>query len=564
MVFGFKRIFERRAFKAHRAAMTFASLAAAVPALGCDVVVDTSSEQCKTDRDCTAKGAEFANTFCTPQKVCGQLRCTSSSECTAQLGEPGYCRPSGTCTRVLSAPNEDGTRDCYDVVPKDVLSQDQVFLAGFMAPLRKGDLDASYGEPLLQGAALALEDIRALNGFPGIDGPARRQLGMVVCHDNQNAVGVAHHLVDQVRVPAIIGPAFSQNTIDVTTGVTIPAGVLTISASATSPRITGLDDRDLVWRTAPSDVIQATALALLLKATEALLRNEGLPASDKLRVAYAVRGDSYGDGISNAFIDKVAKLGIKQSSEISAFTVVRYDPDPTHVDDKGWEAYATSIAQSKPHLIFGFGTAEFAKNLLPKIEQLWDSSVARPRYLVPEGTRLPELAATVKASPELRTRILGTAPGARKSARWPNFQKNFQAHFGVAEPGNLAEFAYDAAYLLAYAIGTTRQQWPNGTELAAGLAKMSCSPGQQIAADSESFSQSFVTATNAACIDFDGVSGPLDFDSHGEAASDIALWCPDPASEQFPLLATYYDATAGRLVSGTDVDPLTQGVAFCE
>ena len=47
--------------------------------------------------------------------------------------------------------------------------------------------------------------------------------------------------------------------------------------------------------------------------------------------------------------------------------------------------------------IFGFGTSEFASKLLPRIEQKWPNGVPRPRYLVPEGTRLPELRGTSSA-----------------------------------------------------------------------------------------------------------------------------------------------------------------------
>src|SRR5690349_5525099 len=136
---GSKGFFEESARRARPLALVLGSLSAAASLLGCDLVVDTSSEQCKTDRDCAAKGAGFANTFCTKQKVCGQLACTTSGECTEQLGEAGYCRPSGTCTRVLSEPDAQGQRDCFDVLPKDVMKQDQVILSGFMGPLRTGD-----------------------------------------------------------------------------------------------------------------------------------------------------------------------------------------------------------------------------------------------------------------------------------------------------------------------------------------------------------------------------------------------------------------------------------------
>jgi hypothetical protein len=43
---------------------------------------------------------------------------------------------------------------------------------------------------------------------------------------------VARHLIEEVRVPAIIGPAFSGVTLDGAAEVAIPEGALLLSASA--------------------------------------------------------------------------------------------------------------------------------------------------------------------------------------------------------------------------------------------------------------------------------------------------------------------------------------------
>ncbi len=67
----------------------------------------------------------------------------------------------------------------------------------------------------------------------------------------------AKHLVDDVQVPAILGPAFSGVAINTAKQITIPSKVLLVSASATSPLITDLDDDGLVWRTCPSDALQS-------------------------------------------------------------------------------------------------------------------------------------------------------------------------------------------------------------------------------------------------------------------------------------------------------------------
>jgi branched-chain amino acid transport system substrate-binding protein len=313
--------------------------------LGCNAVVDTSTEQCDTDADCFAKGPAFAGTFCTAEKVCSTLSCTTTQQCTARLGEPGYCRPEGTCTKLL-------TRECTEVVPAGVLNNDEVMLAGFMGPIKEGHPNQSYGQPLRQGAELALNEIDTVNGLPSVEGSGQRHLAMLVCHDNEKEKEVARHLVHQVKVPVIIGPSFSGVTIRTTTDVTIPAGVLALSPSATSPQITSLVDHGLVWRTAPSDEIQAEALAKLLQETETAL---ALPPTQPVVVAYAVRDDSYGKGISEAFLRKVLDLGIKSSAEVQQFRAATYRPEEAETDEAITDGVAASIAMFRPHIVLGFG-----------------------------------------------------------------------------------------------------------------------------------------------------------------------------------------------------------------
>jgi branched-chain amino acid transport system substrate-binding protein len=517
------------------------ALAASLWALGCNAVVDTSTEQCEKDADCAAKGPAFAGTFCTAEKVCGALPCTSSAQCSTRLGEPGWCRRDSTCTKVL-------TPECTEIVPQGALSKNEVILAGFMGPIKKGHANESYALPLRQGAEHALAEIENVNGLPRVEGGEQRHLAMLVCHDNEKRLEVARHLAHQVKVPVIIGPSFSGVTIAITTDVTIPAGVLALSPSATSPEITGLDDRGLVWRTAPSDEIQAETLLLLLEATEKAL-TPPLQTGERARVAYTVRDDSYGKGISEAFIRLAVRRG---TSDVQNFRGTNYDPEDSESDETVTDNVAANVASTKPHIVIGFGTNEFATKVLPKIEARLAADAPKPRYLIPEGVRVTELLETVGGRTELKQRILGTAPGARQSDQFDNFSVNFTLRFNQ-QPGNLAEFAYDAVYLFAYATGLSRRRSPTGSELAAALKSVSCKnvvpkviPGDNVAA-------SLGRAMTEPCIDFEGASGSLDFNNDsGEAPSDIALWCPDATAKIFkPLQAVYYNASEGQLAYPT-------------
>ena len=536
-------------------------LAASLWILGCNAVVDTSTEQCETDADCSAKGAAFAGTYCTADKVCGALSCTSNAQCSSRFGEPGYCRPDAVCTKVL-------TPECTEVVPAGALSEEEVILAGFMGPIKKGDPNESYGLPLRQGAELAFTEIESVaHGLPGVEGGGQRHLAMLVCHDNERTRErvVAEHLARQVRVPVIIGPSFSGVTVRITTDVTIPAGVLALSPSATSPEITGLVDRGLVWRTAPSDEIQAEALALLLKATETALTKPPVSLTEPLRVAYTVRDDSYGKGISEAFLRKVLDLGIKNSTQVQQFRAVSYKPGEADTDEAVTDGVAATIAAFRPHIVFGFSTNEFATKILPKIEARLSGESSKPRYLIPEGVRVTELVDAVDASSDLAQRILGTAPGARQSTEFARFSNTFFGQFKES-PGNLAEFAYDAAYLFAYAAGNSRKRSPTGNDLAVALKSLSCKgAGTQRVIAGVNVIDSFGKAMTEPCIDFEGTSGPLDFNNDtGEAPSDIALWCPDATTKTFKQLRAYYGASTRELNLPAGVaDPWAEGGSVC-
>jgi len=511
---------------------------------GCTLIVDPNLVQCREDADCS----EFEGTVCTSDQVCGRESCVTHRDCVARFDEPAICRSSdSTCTALL-------TEDCLDVFPEEVLLQDEVLMLGFMAPLR--DTFGSYGAPLAQGAELALDEIeRRANGLPGESGAARRHLGVLMCHDTDDSERVARHLVDNVQVPAILGPAFSGVTIRVTTDVTTPAEVLVVSPSATSPDLTELPDRGLVWRTVPSDAIQASPLALLVPATEAALQAAGLAETESARVAMTVKRDSWGLGISAEVYEKMYDLGLAVE-DASVFRRFEH-PDPATDPMDEFAEIAQEIVAFQPHIVIGLGTNEWVTRLLPEIERQWTPAVERPRYLLPEGARVDELKAAVTEL-GLSARTLGTAPGARRSQRYAGFASSFAGYFGEA-PGNLAEFAYDAVYLTAYAIAVAGSQAPSGRQMADALTGLSCKDGPDlIPAGADGFAGYFETAQTSGCIDFDGVSGPLDFDNAtGEAPSDIALWCPvaNGGSVTFDPLDVFYDVTVGSLSAGE--------VAFC-
>ncbi|HEY6558120.1 MAG TPA: ABC transporter substrate-binding protein [Polyangiaceae bacterium] len=520
---------------------------------GCNALVDTSTNQCDTALDCKSRGGELAGMFCSAEKICTStpLSCTTTGECTRRLGEPGYCRPDGICTRVLSA-------ECTRVVPKGALSHSDVILAGFMGPLEPPF--ESQGTPLLQAAELAFEEM-SKKRIPGVAAGPERHLAMLVCNDApedlntlQRPFDVASYLVDTVGVPVIIGPSkVYADAIDVITKVTSARGVLTISPSASQADIPEMEQEGLFWRTVPSDAIQADVwrpLSLMVVAN--FWKNDVLPETEEPHVRYVARADAYGTGLIESFRELVWKHAQVQPQGASYSLQERPD----------WEALATEIVNARPHALYAFSTLEFVTELLPRIERFWGSAHPKPYYMLLDGTRVDALLAAVDANPELGTRILGSAPGLRTTPRFNGFRDRFRLSFDQ-EPGNLAEFAYDAAYLVAYAVASAKTQRPTGGELAGALRNMSCPEGTAIEPGPDAFATGLAAVTETSCVNYEGASGPLDFDSlTGEARNDYSLWCPAPDASgktTFRELGKWYD-NVSRHMSGFQEDELLQ---FC-
>jgi branched-chain amino acid transport system substrate-binding protein len=499
---------------------TFRSLLAAglvVPLAGCTLVVDTSKRE----------------------------PCTSHAECTSRYGEPSMCVES-SCVKLLS-------QECSEVVPEGLLEHDDVILYGFMGVLRGASAD--YGTAAKEGAELAFDEIETqTGGIPGAEGePRQRHVGMLVCDHGSNPKEVARHLVEDVKVPAIIGPSFSGVALKVLE-VTVPSQTLLFSPQATSPALTDYDDNGLFWRTCPSDAVQMEHMKFLLADLVDSLRAGGvLEGNADPKISMYIKGDSAGTGLESAATRMQTWanaappiVGARENPYPDTSTV-----PPETVD---WSPFIKDATDYKPDIIMALGTSEFLQFLMPRIEESWNPNDRRPFYLLPEGNRDPQLIVNANAESDLFTRVVGTAPGPRKSRLYNEFADHFGGQFDHRQPGNLAEFAYDAAYLLLYATAISGKAHPSGPDLADALTHVSCEDNP-VQVGRTGFAGYFALAQSTKCIDFEGASGPLDFDAHGEALSDIATWCLRQGNSGFsydPPLDTYYSASEYRVIWKND------------
>jgi hypothetical protein len=204
-------------------------------------------------------------------------------------------------------------------------------------------------------------------------------------------------------------------------------------------------------------------------------------------------------------------------------------------------------------VVIALGTGEFAKNLLGPLEKAMAD--APPVYVMPEGGRVTELEQALMQARDstLGSRVLGTAPGGRQSPNYLSFESAHKGKFKNQEPGNLAEFAFDAVYLLALAMKRVPGEHPTGHELAKALSELSCKGEGRVPLLPFDTGASWGLAEQRACVDYEGASGPVDFDVHGEIqgkSSDMQIWCPQRKNGAFTLArmtSVFYDAEHAKI-----------------
>ena len=151
--------------------------------------------------------------------------------------------------------------------------------------------------PMVQAVDMAAEHVNAQGGMFAAGEKFKIARADSQC-DPVAAVDAVTKLINVSMVTAIVGPVCSGGTIAQAESVSIPAGVVTLSVSASSPMITNMESgTDLVFRTAASDAYQGVALA-------ELALSKGIK---DIAVSYA--NDDYNAAIAGVFAQAYAALG---------------------------------------------------------------------------------------------------------------------------------------------------------------------------------------------------------------------------------------------------------------
>ena len=460
--------------------------------------------------------------------------CTTNQECTDRaeaLGlagaaaeaeaTPSICvkTPIPHCVQLLSP-------DCTTITG-NYLDNTAIVIGSLFST--KGPT-AATNLPRQQSATMAVEQVNTAGGIPsGSTSANGRPLVMVSCDESTNLVRAATHLVSDLHVPAIVGPNTSQDTLDVSTKVTVPGGTVVMSPTGVASSIASLSDNDLTWLMVPSDVQRAPLMINQIGVLEQTLKTARNKSTVKLGVVF--RNDALGIGTRTSLNDLMIN-GASMTAGINLNANVQIDG---YVGtDATQQPLVTKYLSFAPDIIVLAGTAEAITKIMVPLEAQWTNS-DRPSYVLIDSVKVPELLAALTNNPnydDLRKRIRGTGitPGPTGANTPGDAFTAFVLDYNQRYPGSAATTSgmgpsHDAAYAIAWALAATRTLPVSGASVAQGL-RMLAGGATQVEATSTNILTAFQKLSAGQKITAIGTFGNLDWDLNGAVLGGILeMWC---------------------------------------
>jgi branched-chain amino acid transport system substrate-binding protein len=360
---------------------------------------------------------------------------------------------------------------------------------------------AFLGPPEFAGVGLAVKDINDAGGVNG------KQVEVTNSDSGDTSTDTASQSVDRLlsnNVDVVIGAASSSVSLSVIDKIT-GAGVLQISPANTSPELTDYADKGLYFRTAPSDVLQGRVDGDLILA-------DGNTTLGILQLQ-----DSYGTGLGDAVVKSFEGGGGQVVEKVV------YDPKAA--------SFSTEVGKIKaadPEAIILISFEE-AKKIIPELVKQGIGPDKKKVYFV-DG----DIANYSKDFPK------GTLTGAKGTLPGVLAADDFKARLLTVD-AKLDSFAYapesyDATVLVALAAQAAGDD--SGTSIASKMQDVSAG-GEKCT----SFKDCLALLKDKKDIDYDGLSGPVEFNEKGDPSEATIGIYQYGADNNY----TFLEAKAGKL-----------------
>jgi branched-chain amino acid transport system substrate-binding protein len=404
--------------------------------------------------------------------------------------------------------------------------------------LATGGPQASTGLARQDSVILAVEEIAATGGIPGPMGTQPRPLVLLSCDEAADVLRAARHLVDDLHVPAIVGPSDSHNTIEVSDQVSAAGGTVLLTPTGAAAAIADLADDNLTYQMVPSDAQRQAPLLQQINTVEAQLR--AARSRETIRLAIVFREDPVGAGTRQA-LEALSLNGVPLADALrdGAARADAYDPGRAEQGE-----LVAAVAAFQPDLVVLAGAGELVGGVLQPLEAQWPAGAPRPFYIGIESVKVAELLAAVAGADNLRTRIRGTGvtAGSEAAAVASSFVRAYQVRYPgkpTAFPGMGA--AYDSVYAIAFALAASRDLPVTGLNLSTGLPRLS--GGANLALGPTTILSAFQQLVAGGRINAIGTQGVLEWTAPGaKAGGTVDIWCiAGGASPSFQSSGLSYD-----------------------
>jgi len=460
--------------------------------------------------------------------VAPDAACTTNADCvvnpmTAGVdggGSATVCvRATGRCTALQSV-------DCPSVYG-DYSNDDAIIIGTYFATAGAG---AALNLPRQQAALLAAQEIDSPGAGGGLP-PATSQGGMrplvvVQCDPSINPMRTAGHLVQDLHVPAIVGPDADQDVIDVTQNVSATAGTLLMSPSAQASKISTLSDSGLTMRDVPADDQRAALILDQLNEIQAILLGARGPL---LKLGIVYRDDVTGQSVFSSISGTLRFNGQPITAPVNA-TYVSVDHYDVASDVAAQTAIGVKYGGFNPDIVFITAPEQIPNVVIPLEQSLTLSNATNhPYYLFTEAGKVSALLSgagqpNVPSDFASRLRGIGVTPDAASAQTFAAFSAAFTSAYGSNPQVPDMGTSYDAMYSIAYAIAATANVPLSGPSIAKGLSMLGS--GTAVSVGAAQASAALQSLASGQSIALQGTSTAMQWDINGDiAGGTLEVWC---------------------------------------
>ena len=349
------------------------------------------------------------------------------------------------------------------------------------------DPDVTEPSAVFRGLELAAQQLTAA-GLP---------VRLIAEDPAPNAAAAALRLIADGAV-AIVGAGTSGDTIRAAEAHAIPRSVVMISPAATAPAITDLAadrGRDLLFRTVAPDTLQG--------------RVAGTLAAERWDTAAILHVDNqYGAGLAEHFRAAYEAAGGRVVAQVG-------HPEPT---SGSYAAELRAVLAGGPDVVAAYSYSRHAEVYVKEAAEMFGFRT----FLFADGTKSLDLLATAGA--DTVEGLVGTAPGLPSGPANAAFVRQYRAEYGDKPPLPFIENAYDALAVIGLAAfrALAAGEQVTGSSVRDHLRAVAGPPGRIIGPGD--FARAFALLSANREIDYQGASGPVDFDAAGDVTTSIEIW----------------------------------------